>query len=89
MPVISTFYGIIVYLYAWDTMKHNRPHVHIRYGEFRAGIAIDDGDILFGSLPRSKMKLIQAWIEIHKQELLEDWQLAINGQKPFKISPLK
>jgi hypothetical protein len=89
MPVISTFYGIIVYLYTWDIMKHNSPHIHVKYGEFRAGISIDNGDILFGSLPKSKMKLIQAWIEIHKKELLDNWQLATDGQKPFKIKPLQ
>jgi hypothetical protein len=35
------------------------------------------------------MKLVQAWIEIHAEELLADWDLAISGQSVFKIDPLK
>jgi hypothetical protein len=89
MPIISTFFGITVYFYYIDKKKHHRPHLHVKYGEFKAGIAIDNGDVLYGGLPISKMKLVQAWIEIHNQELMDDWNLAVNGQKPFKIQPLK
>jgi len=52
-------------------------------------IAIEDGYVLAGSLPASKMKLVQAWIEIHREDLLVDWKLAISGEPVFKIDPLK
>ena len=52
-------------------------------------IAIKDGQILAGSLPVSKMKLVQAWIEIHREDLLADWKLAVEGETVFKIAPLK
>jgi hypothetical protein len=52
-------------------------------------IAIDSGEVLDGDLPRSKMKLVQAWIEIHREELLANWRLVVEGQQPFKIEPLK
>ena len=48
-----------------------------------------DGDILEGSLPGNKMKLVQAWIEIHRDELVADWELAVSGQQPYKIEPLR
>jgi len=35
------------------------------------------------------MKLVQAWMEIHKDELLVDWDLAVRGEAVFKIDPLK
>ena len=35
------------------------------------------------------MKLLQAWIELHKDELVADWDLAVSGQQPFKIDPLR
>jgi hypothetical protein len=35
------------------------------------------------------MKLVQAWIEIHKEDLMADWQLAVVGEPVFKIDPLK
>jgi hypothetical protein len=69
VPTISMFYGILILMYFYDNMKHSQPHIHAEYGEHEASIAIEDGDILSGSLPPSKMKLVQAWIEIHKEDL--------------------
>ena len=89
MPAISMFYGIIIYMYYFDNKKHNRPHIHAHFGEYEAVIAIDDGEVLSGDFPGRKMKLIQAWIEIHQDELLANWKLAINGEHLFKIEPLK
>lgn len=89
MPVISMFYGIIILLFFFDNKKHHRPHIHAQYGEHEAIVAIDDGEILEGYLPKPKMKLVQAWIEIHREDLMADWQLAVTGQQPFKIEPLK
>ncbi len=88
MPVISMFYGIIIRLYLIDNKHHNIPHIHARYAEFEASINISDGEILAGSLPRKQLRLVQAWIELHQDELYADWTLAIEGQAPFKISPL-
>jgi len=44
--------------------------------------------VLAGELPPNKHKLIVAWIEIHHEDLLADWDLAVNGQKPFPIKGL-
>lgn len=89
MPVISMFYGIIVSLYFMDNKRHMRPHVHVKYQDDEAVIAIPDGGVLEGTLPPGRMRLVLAWMEIHKDELLADWQLAENGQQPFKIEPLR
>jgi len=89
MPVISMFYGIIVSLYFQDDRRHHRPHIHVKYQDDEAVMAIPEGELLEGSLPRSKMKLVVAWIEIHGDELMADWQLAVSGQQPFKIEPLR
>jgi Domain of unknown function (DUF4160) len=45
--------------------------------------------VLEGTLKSAKLKLVQAWIEIHHEELMADWRLAVNGQAVFKIDPLK
>ncbi len=50
---------------------------------------IVEGTLLAGTLPPSKIKLVLAWIEIHREELLADWELAVNGEEVFKIEPLK
>ena len=89
MPTISMFYGIIVYLYFIDNKQHNTPHIHVKFQEDEAVISIPHGDVLEGNLPKPKMKLLQAWIELHKDELVADWELAVSGQQPYKIDPLK
>lgn len=65
MPVISMFYGLIVLMYYFDNKQHNLPHIHVRYGNEEAVLSIPTGDLLEGSLKSSKMKLVNAWIEIH------------------------
>lgn len=89
MPAISMFYGLIIYLYFYDNKQHNLPHIHVEYQEEEAIINILDGALIEGKLPSNKMKLVQAWLEIHQEELLADWSLAVKGEQVFKIDPLK
>ena len=88
MPIISMFYGIIIRLYLLDNQHHNLPHIHAKYGEFEASIDIDVGEVLAGELPRKQLRLVQAWIELHRDELVADWELAVSGEHPYKIDPL-
>ncbi len=89
MPVISMFYGLIVMMYFFDTDKHHLPHIHIKYAEHTCIISIVDGEILQGSLPKNKMKLVEAWMELHQEELMANWELAKSGAKLFDIKPLQ
>ncbi|MBS1620215.1 MAG: DUF4160 domain-containing protein [Bacteroidetes bacterium] len=89
MPVISMFYGLIVSMYYLDTRKLRLPHIHVKYGEKEAVYQIPDGNLLEGSLPANKEKLLWAWIEIHKEDLMANWDLAVSGNKVFTIEPLK
>ncbi len=52
-------------------------------------LEIPTGSVLEGSLPRAKLKLMEAWIEIHQEDLMADWQLALSGEPVFKIEPLR
>lgn len=89
MPIISMFFGIVVSLYFIDNKKHKKPHIHVKYQDDEAVISIPNGELLDGELPTAKMRLVLAWIEIHKDELMADWDLAVSGQQPFKIDPLR
>ena len=89
MPAISMFYGIIIMMYYFDNQKHNCPHIHVKYQDDQAVFAIPDGELLEGKLQQSKLKLVQAWIEIHNEDLMANWELAVNGQQVFKIDPLR
>jgi hypothetical protein len=75
-------------LFLADNQQHNLPHIHAKYAEFEAAIGIADGEILVGDIPKKQLRLVQAWIELHRDELLADWELAINGENPYKINPL-
>ncbi len=88
MPIICLFYGIIIRLYLIDNKHHNLPHIHAKYAEFEASVGITDAEIFSIGLPRKQLRLVQAWIELHRDELLADWELAASGENPYKIAPL-
>jgi len=61
----------------------------VEYGEEKAVFSIADGKLLAGKFPKNKTRLVQAWIEIRREELNADWKLAVKGEEVFKIDPLK
>ena len=89
MAIISMFYGIIISMYYFDNKQHKIPHIHVKYQGEEAVFSIPDGKILSGEMKTNKRKLVEAWILIHEDELMADWELAINGEEIFKIDPLK
>ncbi|MDD5373050.1 MAG: DUF4160 domain-containing protein [Sulfurimonas sp.] len=89
MPTISMFYGIVVMLFYYDNKQHNLPHIHVRYQDSKAIFDIENAEMIEGNLPNKQKRLVQAWMEIHKDELIADWELAISGEQPYKIDPLK
>jgi hypothetical protein len=76
-------------MYFLDNKQHKTPHIHVKYQDQEVVVSIPGGDIIEGAIPSSKMKLLQAWIELRKDELEADWALAVSGEHPFKIDPLK
>lgn len=89
MPSISMFYGIVIYLHYLEKDRHHVPHIHARYQGDKAVFRLPDGELLAGNLPNSKKKLVAAWIELHQEELIANWELAVTGETPYKIEPLK
>lgn len=88
MPTISMFYGIIIRMYCAPS-EHNPPHIHAYYNEHKAIIDLNSCELTDGSLPNKQRKLVEAWTVLHQEELLADWNLAQNGELPYKIEPLK
>ncbi len=86
MPEISRFYGIRISMY-YD--EHNPPHFHVQYNENNAVFRISDLGLMQGELPPKATALVVEWALNHKNELMENWNLAQNDQKPQKIEPLK
>jgi len=85
MPRISSFYGIVISMY-YD--EHGVPHFHVYYAEHDASIAIETLEILGGSLPRRAQRLVTEWAELHRDELLANWQRARDEQPLEDIEPL-
>ena len=88
MPELTRFHGIVITMLFKDIMQHNKPHVHITYGEYEASVGID-GELLGGSLPSKQFKLIQAWLILHEEELYAAWNNAVQGQSFNRIEPLQ
>lgn len=89
MPIISQFYGITITMYSnEENSNHYIPHIHIRYNQLKA-VYDFNCNILAGSIPYRQRKLVEAWIIIHKQELINLWKLLQEGKEYFKIEPLK
>ena len=88
MPTLSMFFGIIIRMY-YAPKEHNPPHIHVYYQDFTAVINIADADLIKGELPSRQLRLVVAWIEIHREDLFANWKLCQNGEKPFSIEPLK
>lgn len=86
MPILSMFFGIIIRMHS--SREHNPPHFHAEYQGYKA-IFNMDGKVINGEMPKKQVKLIAAWAELHKDELLANWELSMNKEPIYRIDPLK
>jgi len=88
VPELSRFYGIIIRMFMEAGGQHHRPHFHAYYGEDVAIYVVSPIELIAGSLPRRQQRFVEAWAELHEDELIADWQLLQSGQVPLAIAPL-
>lgn len=88
MPEISRFFGIIIRMYSEIGGPHHLPHLHAYYQEDVGIFSLDPIALIAGSLPTRQQRLVEAWVELHQAELLDDWQRLQEGRKPLPIKPL-
>ena len=86
MPEISRFFGIIVRMYYND---YEPQHLHAEYQGNK--VLVDfRGNILRGSLgSRTALRLLREWIDLHGDELRQDWARARQGRELQRIPPLE
>ena len=89
MPEISRFFGVIIRMYAELGAPHHLPHLHAYYQNAVGIYRIDQIEMIEGTLLRKEQRLIEAWIVLHQNELLENWERLQSGELPLKIAPLK
>ena len=85
MPEICRFLGIVISMYY---KEHMPPHFHAKYGGQRAAFSVNELKVIKGSLPKRVISLVLEWAFEHRNELLEDWQLAQSREELKKIEPL-
>ena len=84
MPEVSRVYGIVIGMYNED---HNPPHFHVRYNDYRAVIDIQTGDVE-GRLPRRVLNMVYEWLDLHKDELMANWERIERSETIIEIKPL-
>lgn len=89
MPVISMFYGLIIRMYSEKGERHSIPHIHVLYQGNECVYGFDGALINGEGLPKAKQKLLDAWLEIHQDELYMNWDLLSAGDEFVKIEPLR
>jgi len=89
MPELSRFFGIIIRMFVEIGGPHHRPHFHAYYQDDVAIFGIDPVDLIAGALPRRQRRLVEAWAELHQEELMADWDYLQAGRPPRPIEPLK
>jgi hypothetical protein len=89
MPELARFFGIIIRMFAEPAAPHHRSHFHAYYQDDVGIFAIDTVELIGGSLPRRQLRLVEAWAEIHRAELLAAWERLQSGRPPHKIEPLR
>jgi hypothetical protein len=89
VPEVSRFFGIIIRMYAELGSPHHSPHFHAYYQDQVAIYSINPVELIAGDMPQRQKRLIEAWAELHQQELTADWQRLQSGQKALPIDPLR
>lgn len=88
MTPISLFYGIVIYMYTDKSRALKVPHIHAVFKEEEVVISLS-GEVLDGRLRPEKLKLVEAWLCIHEDDLMANWNVMIAGNELFRIEPLR
>jgi len=88
MPLISSFLGVLIYMFKEKNSPHKMPHVHAVYGEHKMSIA-SNGEILAGALPRKQQKYVEAWVALREDEINAAWTALNDNGEVIKIKGLE
>lgn len=88
LKIISAFYGIVVG-FTRQTKRRDQPGLIAMVQNQTTAINLLDDQILFGEIPNAKQRLVHAWIEIHREELLMNWETGSRSGEYFSIDPLR
>ncbi len=85
MPIISRFYGITIRV---NPREHLPPHFHVQYADDNASVEIATGEVMVGKMSPRTWRFVREWLELHRNEVQENWDCAQSGRACFDIEPL-
>ena len=89
MPLISSFAGLLIYMFKEKNSPHNMPHIHVVFAEYKLSMSLT-GEILAGKeLPKKKQKLLEAWVANREDELLASWIALNENDEVIKVKGLE
>jgi hypothetical protein len=86
VPEICRFFGIVIRMYY---REHNPPHFYADYGGEQVQIDIESLKILEGQLNARAERMVREWAQLHRDELLANWNRARAAEEPQPIEPLE
>jgi hypothetical protein len=89
LPEISRFFGIVIRMFVEAGAGHHRPHFHAYCQNQTGVVAVDEIEMMAGSLPKRQERLVLAWAELHRDELMSNWELLQSGRPPVAVPPLR
>ena len=88
MPLISSFFGVLIYMFKELDSPHSKPHVHAVFSGNKMSIA-SDGEVLAGKLPRKQQKYVEAWVALREDEINASWIALNENSEVIKIKGLE
>jgi hypothetical protein len=85
VPEISRFFGIVIGMFF---SEHGVPHLHAVYGDYKITVEIESRRVR-GNFPNRARRLVLEWAVAHRQELLENWKRAREGEPLTPVAPLE
>ena len=89
MGRVSAFLGMVLYMYPEKNGRHNRPHVHVMYGDDECVLSIPEGEVLAGEIPGKQLRNAQTFIDFRNEELMLNWKLCMDGKDVVWIDPIR
>jgi len=88
MPLISSFFGVLVYMFKEANSPHRKPHVHAVFAGSKMSIS-SSGEILAGKLPHKQQKYVEAWVALREDEINAAWTALNENGEVIKIKGLE
>ena len=89
MGRVSAFLGMVFYMYPEKNGRHNRPHVHVMYGDDECELSVPEGEVLAGEIPGKQLRNAQTFIDLRNEELMLNWKLCMEGKDVVWIDPIR